>query len=183
MNRHTQLRATVDRAREFDPDAWEALYRRLYPRLHAYARRRLAPPHCEDAVSEVFARAMDAIERFRWRGGGFDGWVFGILRNVVLEHYRSGLPSGAPADGNTDDTASDESGPLERVVAQEQAAEVREAFGRLGSQDRELLELRVIGELDAKAVGAVVGKRPGAVRMAQARALERLGELLEERPA
>ena len=30
-------------------------------------------------------------------------------------------------------------------------------------------------------VAAVVGKRPGAVRMAQARALERLRHLLEER--
>jgi DNA-directed RNA polymerase specialized sigma24 family protein len=30
-------------------------------------------------------------------------------------------------------------------------------------------------------VAAVVGKRPGAVRMAQARALERLRQLLEER--
>jgi len=35
---------------------------------------------------------------------------------------------------------------------------VRDAFASLPSEDQELLELRVIGGLDSKAVGAVVGK-------------------------
>ena len=180
MDRENELRATVERARDFDPDAWEALYRRLYPRLYAYARRRVDPSQCDDAVSEAFARAMDAIDRFRWRGAGFDGWVFGILRNVMLESFRRGSPGGQSAGAGLE-PATEDAGPLERLVADEQAGDVRQAFARLPSEDRELLELRVLGELDAKAVGFVIGKRPGAVRMAQARALERLGNLLGER--
>lgn len=177
MNREPELRATVDRARHFDPDAWESLYRRLYPRLYAYARRRLAPSQCDDAVSEAFARAMEAIDRFRWRGAGFDGWMFGILRNVVLEQFRAPTPA---ADG-APEAVSDEASALDRIVARERAADVRHAFARLPSHDRELLELRVLGELDSHAVASVIGKRPGAVRMAQTRALERLGDLLEQR--
>jgi len=176
--RDHELRATVDRARAFDPDAWEALYRRLYPRLYAYANRRLPPSECDDAESETFTRAMDAIERFRWRGAGFDAWTFGILRNVVYERYRS-----RPAQTTTDalpELAAGDNGPLERLVAHEQVTDVRAAFARLGPEDREVLELRVLGDLDAKAVGSVLGKRPGAVRMAQQRALQRLGDLLTE---
>ena len=46
--------------------------------------------------------------------------------------------------------------------------------------EQELLELRVVGRLSAEEVGEVIGKRAGAVRMAQARALSRLRSLLEE---
>ncbi len=57
---------------------------------------------------------------------------------------------------------------------------MRRAFGRLTDDEQELLELRVVGGLSADEVGEVIGKRAGAVRMAQARALSRLRSLLEE---
>ena len=60
------VRALVARARERDPDAWEQVYRRSYPRLFAYARRRLASDTAaDDAVSEAMTRAIERIERFR----------------------------------------------------------------------------------------------------------------------
>ena len=72
-----------------------------------------------------------------------------------------------------------ERGPEERVVAGEVGAEVRHAFARLDPDDRELLELRVQGGLTSEEVGSLLGKQPGAVRMAQARALGRLRTILE----
>jgi RNA polymerase sigma-70 factor (ECF subfamily) len=44
----------------------------------------------------------------------------------------------------------------------------------LSDDDRELLDLRVVGGLSADEVASVLGKQPGAVRMAQSRALDRL---------
>ena len=55
-------RHVVESARAGDADAWELLYRRAYPRLVAYARRRLASSEqAEEAVSETMVRAMDRI--------------------------------------------------------------------------------------------------------------------------
>jgi RNA polymerase sigma-70 factor, ECF subfamily len=181
VDHETDLGPIIERARGFDPDAWEELYRRLYPALRAYAGRRLAPVACDDAVSEAFTRAMEAVDRFSWRAGGFEGWMFGILRNVVLESYRKHRPECLLPEGAAPEPAADEPEALERLVAGERAAAVREAFAALPADERELLELRVLGGLDAKAVGVIVGKRAGAVRMAQARALARLGDLLGER--
>ena len=65
-------------------------------------------------------------------------------------------------------------------MAREQAAAVRVAFERLAPEERELLELRVQGGLSSEEVGRLLGKRPGAVRMAQARALQRLRREWEE---
>jgi RNA polymerase sigma-70 factor (ECF subfamily) len=170
----------VDRARDCDPDAWEALYRGAYPKLFVYARRRLATDdQADDAVSEAMTRAIDAIDRFTLGPSGVDGWLFGILRNVVLEIYRRNGRA-APGALGGDERATAEAGPLDTVLAREERHRVRAAFDRLRPEDREVLELRIIGALDADAAGTVLGKRPGAVRMAQSRALGRLKVLLAE---
>lgn len=175
-----QLRALVDRARRADPDAWEALYRRVYPRLFAYARRRLSTDEqAEDAVSEAMTRAMRRIDGFTWTGAGLDGWLFGITRNVVLETYREGARTRATdpqtvALARERDQEPGHDDPLDRLVGDEEQRLVRTAFERLTEEDREVLELRVVVGLDAQAVGEVTGRRAGAVRMAQSRALARL---------
>ncbi len=169
------LRALAQRAQDRDPDAWEAIYRQAHPGLYAYARRRLATEEqTEDAVSETMTRAIDAVDRFEWSGGGLNAWLYGILRNVVLEAYRASGRSGPEA--LTEPAGYD---PLDAVLVKEEAAGVRLAFSRLAADDREVLELRVVAGLDASEVGAVLRKRPGAVRMAQSRALTRLRSLMD----
>ena len=172
------LRALVGRAVERDPDAWEQLYRRSYRKLYGYALRRVFDRHAaDDVVSETMTRALDNIDRFTWRGGGFDAWLYGIARNVVFEFSRGRARIVVSVD---DDRATTERGPEEQAMLDDDAAAVRWAFARLGADERELLELRVQGGLSSEEVGEVLGKRPGAVRMAQARALRRLRTILEE---
>ena len=65
-------------------------------------------------------------------------------------------------------------------MSAEEAAAVRRAFALLSDDDRELLELRVVAGLSAEESAGVLGRRPGAVRMAQSRALSRLRRHLEE---
>jgi RNA polymerase sigma-70 factor, ECF subfamily len=173
-----EMRGLVARAQSLDPEAWTTLYENAYGRLYRYARRRLPNNQAaDDAVSETIARALDRIDRFAWAGAGFDAWLYGILRNVVREARRASarwagedqLPS--PVLHAT---------PVDDVLATEEAATVREAFGRLRPEDQELLELRVVAGMSAEDVAHVQGRRPGAVRMAQSRALARLRELMAE---
>jgi RNA polymerase sigma-70 factor (ECF subfamily) len=170
-----QLEDLVARAGRADPDAWEALYRRVYPGLLAYASRRLDRERARDAVAETMARAIARIDRFEWRGGGFDAWLYGILRHVVVDAHRARGRDGERRERSEPRRAD----PLEHVLDNEDAREVRAAFARLPADDRELLELRVVAGLSAEEVGEVLGKRAGAVRMAQSRALERLRRELE----
>lgn len=160
-----------------DPDAWEELYRRAYPRLLVFARRRLATrEQADDAVSEAMVRAINSIERYVPGTAGIEGWLFGIVRFVVLEAYRDR----SIAQPDIGDGPSAEAGPLDRVVHDEEQAMVRAAFDRLDEADRELLELRVVFGLDAQNVGEMLGKQAGAVRTAQSRALGRLRWNLQE---
>jgi len=172
-----EVHALVDRARRHDPDAWEALYRHSYAGLLAYARRRLwGLTEADDAVSETFARAYLRIVDFEWTGGGFNAWLFGILRNVILEAHRidrrADLVDGRP--GQVDDDC------LDLLIQGEEVEAVRAAFATLSPDDQEILELRVVGGLCAAEVGLVVGRGAGAVRMAQSRALARLRSAMEK---
>jgi RNA polymerase sigma-70 factor (ECF subfamily) len=176
VSNQDQLVELVDRAGHSDPEAWEALYRRVYPGLMAYASRRLDADRAREAVAETMARAVAGISRFTWRpGGSFDAWLYGILRHVVVDAHRAG---GREATRRSEAEPS-RAGPLDHVLAGEEARAVRAAFERLGEDDREILELRVVAGFSAEEVGKVLGRRAGAVRMAQSRALARLRHELE----
>ncbi len=160
---------------------WETVYRRAYPKLFAYSRRRSTDDHeADDVVAEVMARAIAGADRYVPGDAGIDGWLFGICQNVLRERWRSVERDARWCDLGPSLVALADDGPLDRVLAHEERHRLVAAFARLDPDERDLLELRVAGGLDARQVADVLGKRPGAVRMAQARALARLRTFLEE---
>ncbi len=180
-----ELRALVERAQQHSADAWEQLYRTYRSRLISYAGRRLPSVHAaEDAVSEAFSRAIASVEGFTWQGIGFVGWMYGITRNVVLETNRA-----ATRDRNLGDKEARAAHTEGRLVMDEigdglesehDRIVLRRVFNTLDDADREILELRIVGELSASEVGVILDKKPGAVRMAQSRALDRLRVAIKE---
>ena len=172
------LRELVEAARAGDLGAWEELYESLYPRLLAYARRQIGPDAAPDAVSEAMVRALSGLARFRWKGAGFEAWLFRILRHVVVDHHRRNGRDRRVRPSDLRDLHEDDSG--DALLADEEARAVRAAFLRLAPADQELLHLRVVVGLTSEEAAEVLGKRPGAVRMAQARSLQRLRALLAD---
>lgn len=162
-------------------ETWDAVYARVAPRLGAYCRRRLPHDDAEDAVSETLARGVAALPRYQDTGLGVDAWLFGICRNVVLDQQRRSWRRGSARGRDALAAAAwqpDDAGPMDALLGREEAHLLRLAFARLSTDDREILELRVVAGLDAEGVAAVLGKKAGAIRMAQSRALARLREHL-----
>ena len=78
----------MERAR-VDPSAFAELYRRYLPRVHAFAYRRTgAVEVAEDITSAAFERALRNLDAFTWRPGGFGPWLFRIVSNELVDHYR-----------------------------------------------------------------------------------------------
>jgi RNA polymerase sigma-70 factor (ECF subfamily) len=173
------LKRLVDRALHGEPEAWTTLYARLRPRLFGLCLRRLGNREdAEDAVAETMLRAVRGANQFRWRGAGFDAWVFKICSNVIVDMSRSRarqVAVAAKGEGPTAPVVVDE-----RVVLADEHAAVRRALDRLAVDDRELLELRVVAGLSSDEAAFVLKRRPGAVRVAQSRALTRLRTYLAE---
>lgn len=166
-----------------DEDAWEQLYRRIYPRLWAYLVRRVGAGQAEDAVNDTMTRAMEGIGRFEPRKASFDAWVFGIARHVAVDLHRRQVRSERHRLLGGGEFQNTEGLPEDVTLIAEEHELLRWAYNRLLPVEREILELRVIAQLSAEETAAALGKRPGAVRTAQSRALSRLRHLLEEHGA
>lgn len=69
--------------------------------------------------------------------------------------------------------------PSRRLVRDEQRDRVRDVLERLDPRDREVLVLRYLEGLTMEDIAAVLGVRPGAVKMRHLRALERLRSLFD----
>lgn len=167
----------VESAVAGDHDAWERIYRAIYPRLRAYAARRVGTHSADDVVSETMTRAVAGIGGFRWTNGGIDPWLFGIARRAAVDQLRK--------DGRAHraDTAGDAIVGPQPGDALEMADDhfaTGTAFAQLAPADREVLELRVVAGLSAEQAAIVLGKRAGTIRTAQSRALVRLRKIMDQ---
>jgi RNA polymerase sigma-70 factor, ECF subfamily len=177
LDKFTTQEGESSRLQAGDVTTWEALYERVYPAMLAYAERRLGTRDgARDAVSEALTRAVAGVDRMAESGSVPEAWLFGILRHVVLDQHRRNYRHRTLALSR--DIVED--GPLEKFVIEEEWVGIRAAFDRLPERDQEVLELRVVAELSSEETASVLGMRPGAVRMAQARALTRLRTILVE---
>ena len=171
----SRARRLAERAAAGDHDAWEQIFRSAYPRLWAYATHHLGRNTADDVVSETMTRAVNGISGFRWSAAGIDPWLFGIARRVVADHHRR---AGRMRRWSRAVAAPAVALPADVVEIADEHAAVRAAFNRLSADDREILELRIIAGLSPEQTATLLGKRPGAIRTAQSRALARLRKRL-----
>lgn len=79
-------RPLVADAQQSDSDAWTALYQNHFPAIYRYLWARVGDrTTAEDLASEVFLAAIRSIERYRSERP-FLAWLFGIARNIALDH-------------------------------------------------------------------------------------------------
>ncbi|MFN2586816.1 MAG: sigma-70 family RNA polymerase sigma factor [Actinomycetota bacterium] len=167
----SELRAVVRAASRGDEDAAARLFDEYYPRVYRYAAGRLGSgPAAEDAAAETFAKVVREIAGFKWRGAGFEGWLFRIARNAVVDVARRGGRE-IPVETIAEPASSVEESPEALVAGIETADELRAVLDRLPSEQREVLLLRFGAGLDTKETGRAMGRKANAIRQLQLRAL------------
>ncbi len=160
------------------PAAVDSLLRQIRPMVVRYCRSRLgnvASQHhlAEDVAQDVCIAVLTALPRYRDMGRPFASFVFGIASHKVADARRSAARLAIPTP-DLPDSPDDQPGPEESVVASLEAQRARALLARLPVHQRELLVLRVLIGLSAEETGQALGMSPGAVRVAQHRALLRL---------
>jgi RNA polymerase sigma-70 factor (ECF subfamily) len=163
---------TVSALRDREAWAWEHVYRAYSRRLMGFLVVQLGSrDHASDALSDTFLRALKACRGFRGGPEQVPAWLFRIARNVAHDRQRARRQQPVPAEGPDRPDLSSH-GPEGTAIVHDEAVRVRKALDGLDPEDREVLLLRVWGGLSSEEVGRILGKRPGAVRMQQHRALQ-----------
>lgn len=162
-----------------DGDAFRHVYRAVHPALLRYLEVLVGPDEAEDVASETWAQASRDLDRFTGDADGFRGWVTTIGRHRALDLLRRRSRRVQVVADLTDldlaDRSDVEAGVEELLGTSAAVALLRE----LPRDQAEAIMLRVVMGLDAKSAGAVLGKRPGAVRSAAQRGLRNLGRRVD----
>lgn len=176
MSEDDALAALVAQAQAGDRAAMDDLVAQLRPRVFRYVLARVLDPHtADDVTQEVAMTVLSALPRYVDQGRPVTAWVFGIAANKVREHRRSSSRRHETAVDVLSDRMGDEQlEPEQAAVRLETARQMAAMLATLPDQHAEILRLRIAAGLSAEETAAVLGMTPGAVRVAQHRALTRL---------
>jgi RNA polymerase sigma-70 factor, ECF subfamily len=166
--------ARLAEAQGGDEEAFACLFRDVQPALVRYLRV-IAPEATEDVAGETWLQVVAGLADFRGGEDAFRAWLFTIARHRAVDWGRSRtrrrtVPLGQ--SGGAEQLAS----PDAAVVALERISTeaVLALISALPADQAEIIMLRVLAGLDTLAVARIVGKSPGAVRVAAHRGLRRL---------
>lgn len=144
------------------------VYRALAPSVLGYLRaQRLSDP--EDVLGDVFLHVARDLRRFKGDDAALRRWVFSIAHNRAMDDHRRRARRPAIVDADVpDEAAPAPTDPLD--------PELVEALAALTADQREVIVLRFVADLPLEAVARITGRKIGAVKALQHRALENLAK-------
>ena len=185
----TDLAQLLKRAAGGDFEAFGEVYTIYLDRIYRYVfyqvKDRMA---AEDLTEEIFMKAWKAIGLYKGERLSFSTWLYRIAHNHVIDHFRASRPQVSldrGVSGNVEvlDNVAD----LDGVVDPEQEAErhlmqqeVLKLVSYLPPGQKEVIVLKFIEGLDNWEIEQITGKRQGAIRIMQMRALATLRQRLNK---
>jgi RNA polymerase sigma-70 factor (ECF subfamily) len=165
----------MDRVRDGDTAAFEALYDGYHRLVYGVALRVLSDPgSAEDVTQAVFMKIWSNPELYR--AGNFGAWIVRVARNRAFDALRARaarpedqFPEAIPAQDALEDTA----------MAQLNAESVRAAIAQLPEEQRKLIELGFFGGVTHHEMAHTTGLPLGTVKTRIRSGLRRLRNALD----
>ncbi|MGW4112545.1 RNA polymerase sigma factor ShbA [Actinosynnema sp. NPDC004786] len=166
-----------------DRQATDELLARLRPRVVRYCRGRISgsgtDASADDVAQETLLAVLTALPSYRDEGHGFGAFVFGIAGRKVADFYRRKGRDRTTPVAELPDVRDERGGPEQSALRTELLRNVQGLLGHLSENQREILVYRLVLGLSAAETAELLSTTPGAVRVAQHRALEKLRSLLK----
>ena len=173
--------ALVHRAQNGDAEAFGELYDHYVTMVHRYVYHRVGDrATAEDVTSETFVRALRRIDSLSFQGRDVGAWLVTIARNIVLDHVKSSRYRLEVATADMRDADQLTDGPEDAVVAHLTNRELLACVQQLGSVQQECIVLRFIHGLSVSETSEIMGKKDGAIKALQHRAVRRLAGMLPD---
>ncbi len=171
----------VRRAQAGDAEGFGELYDRYVDVVFGYLFHKVGDrATAEDFTSETFVRALRRIDSLTFQGRDVGAWLVTIARNIVLDHVKSSRHRLEVPTADMRDADRATAGPEETVLQRLADAELMAGVAKLSEEQRECLMLRFVQGLSVAETAAAMGKKDGAVKALQHRAVRRLATLLPE---
>lgn len=156
--------------------AWQQLLGEVGPGVQAYARSQ-GVDDPEDLLGQVLEGMVRGIAKFRGNDAKFRSWVFTIAHSRIVDDRRRRSRRPLQGDREVPDVA-DTAGDAHDANAQLSVEVAMAMLDSLPDKQRDVVALRVIAGLSVDETASVLGRRPGSVRVAMHRAMQRLHDEL-----
>jgi RNA polymerase sigma-70 factor (ECF subfamily) len=178
-----QLSQVLQRCREGDELAWEALVRTYQARVYSVALHYVGSREdARDLAQEIFVRVYRNV-RACPDGATFLPWLLRISRNAAIDHVRrqkARPPScGVPAE-EVAVTASDSTDPERQYAAADRRRLLERALARLSALNREIILLKDVHGLRLDEIARMLRVPLGTVKSRSNRARLELAEKVLE---
>ncbi|MCC3355841.1 RNA polymerase sigma factor [Bacillus sp. REN16] len=156
----------------------EELYKEVQPRIYAFFFIKTSSKEiAEDLTQEVFYEALKSMHTFSQQST-IQTWLFSIAKNRLLKHYRS-----KKYKKQLNELLKKETGelptPEEEVLKKEVKQNLIEYINRLDDVSKDIVTLRIYGELSFKEIGSLLGKSENFARVTFHRAKLKLHKEME----
>ncbi len=171
--------SVLERVRAGDEAAFAELWRATQPMLLRYLTVR-AGDLAEDVAAQAWAAVVTGLSGFEGGENQFRRWIVTIARNNHVDLVRRAARRPELLVENVVEAAepTGAADPADLAETQWSTGTALALVRRLPVDQAEMVTLRVLVGLDVAEVAALVGRSPGAVRVAVHRGLGRLRELL-----
>ena len=165
--------STLAAARQGAGWAATALWTEYAPAVAGFVRAR-GSREPDDLTSEVFLVVFDSLHTFTGGQAEFRSFLFSIAYRRLVDELRMRTRRGTPEEwtAETDNRHSPSAEDDAEARIGDDAA--RALLNGLPPDQRDVMVLRIIGDLTIEQVAEVIGKREGAVKALQRRALGNL---------
>lgn len=164
-----------------DSQVFAELYTRYVDRIYKYVYFKSGGrDEAEDLTAQIFLKAWETVNRYRWKGYPFSSWLFRIAHNQVIDYYRTRHDNYSLEDIRSRKSEDD---PFEAALVSFTSSEIRSALLHLTLEQSRVLVLRFLDGYSTKEVASIMHKDADSIRALQYRALRAIEPwLVQERP-
>jgi RNA polymerase sigma-70 factor (ECF subfamily) len=172
-----EIKRLVKRAIDGDVETFGELYSIYLDRIYRYVFYQVHNKvTAEDLTEEIFIKAWRGIGKYRWKGQPFSAWLYRIAHNHVIDYFRTSRQH-QPLDR---EIPADRDQPQQELETKQIQQSLLRAISSLPQQQKQVIILKFIEDLDNRAIERIMGKSQGAIRVMQMRALAALRQILNE---
>lgn len=171
----------VQQARDGNPAAWDALFRRYQLPLYVYVFELVRNEQTSlDLVQETFIAAVRHIGGLR-DDGKFGSWLFGIAHQKIIQLWRKRGGKEILFDEIPESPDEFENSPDDLLIRREQETEFMNLLNQLPLPQRSVLLLHFVEDFSLEEIALVTETQLGTVKSRLHYAKKALRKLSEEK--
>jgi RNA polymerase sigma-70 factor, ECF subfamily len=172
------LSLLLAKAKKGDQVAFGEIYNLYFKKIYRFIFFRVGHKEiAEDLAEEVFLKAFTKISSVQ-ENKAFEGWLYQIARNLVIDYYRQKKLIVALED--IENTLEYETNVIDVVNLESQQKVFLKFIKELSSEQQTVIKLKFFEDLENSEIAQILEKNEGAIRVIQHRAISKLQELIKK---